>query len=139
MIKLLFMEYTLTSKLFIFIAHCKEKITSLTSPITYIDYINIEIVDAIDYNLLSDFKMSRIPNGFHTRRSRWKAEELQKFIFPVAECILGDLLTPSHFHLLQLLARMTEMVYNFRSGRIIYLSSKVMFVLPVQYLWCSIF
>ena len=64
--------------------------------------------------------MGRIPVGFNNRRSRWKAEEIQKFLFPVAECILGDLLSPSKFHLLQLLSRITEMVFNFRSGRKVY-------------------
>ena len=63
-----------------------------------------------------EFKDGRIPTGFNERSHRWHAEELQKFAFPVAECILGDLLNAKDFHIFQLVSRMTEIMFHFRDG-----------------------
>ena len=63
-----------------------------------------------------ELKDGRLPDGFNDRRQSWHAEEWQKFAFPVSECILGDLLNMKEFHIWQLVARMTELMFNFRSG-----------------------
>lgn len=61
-------------------------------------------------------KDGRIPNGYGSRLAFWKAEELHKFAFPASEVIFADLLEDMDYHIWQLTARMTELVFCKRDG-----------------------
>jgi len=63
-----------------------------------------------------ELKDGRIPEQFSTRRSFWKAEEFQKFAFPVMETVLGGLVQDKDYHLTQLLSRIVEFIFYHRSG-----------------------
>ena len=57
----------------------------------------------------------RIPLGVTKRIGYWKAEEFQKFSYPVSEYVLGGLLPDSYYHAWIGIVRITEMVY--KTGR----------------------
>ena len=46
------------------------------------------------------------------RLGNWKAEDLQKFIYPVSEYVLDGLLPDGHYSVWITLVRITELVYN---------------------------
>ena len=64
----------------------------------------------------TELRDGRIPGGLSSRINHWKTEEFQKFCYPASELILAGLLQPMDYHIWQLTARMTELVYNRRSG-----------------------
>ena len=77
------------------------------------------ITNSCRFNILPiilELKDGRILTGFDSRLAFWKAEELHKFIFPVSEVILADLLEDMDYHIWHLTARMTELVYSKRDG-----------------------
>jgi len=63
----------------------------------------------------SELKDGRMPSGFDKRRGHWKAEEYQKFCFPISEWILEGLLPPEEYEIWSTLPRLTELHYV--SGR----------------------
>ena len=63
-----------------------------------------------------ELKDGRIPQGLSTRLGYWKTEEFQKFSYPASELLLAGLLEPMEYHLWQLTARMTELLFNKRNG-----------------------
>lgn len=66
--------------------------------------------------LCLELKDGRIPQGLSSRLGYWKTEEFQKFSYPVSELLLAGLLEPMEYHLWQLTARMTELIFNKRNG-----------------------
>jgi hypothetical protein len=66
-------------------------------------------------HLNSELKNGRIPKGVTQRLGYWKAEELQKFAYPVSEYVLGGLLPDNHYHTWIEIVRITEMIY--KTGR----------------------
>ena len=61
-----------------------------------------------------EYSNGRLPNGFGSRRKHWKAEEFQKF--PAAEIVFRGIVEDSTYNIIQMGARITEMVFNFRDG-----------------------
>ena len=53
-----------------------------------------------------------MPEEVTQRLGHWKAEELQKFTFPVSEYVLEGLLPDEHYSVWITLVRITELVYN---------------------------
>ena len=74
--------------------------------------ILIFFVNKQTYNYFSELKDGRIPEGVTKRIGYWKAEEFQKFAYPVSEYVIGDLLPEVHYHVWITLVRITEMIYN---------------------------
>lgn len=66
--------------------------------------------------LCLELKDGRIPQGLSSWLGYWKTEEFQKFSYPVSELLLAGLLEPMEYHLWQLTARMTELIFNKRNG-----------------------
>ncbi|KXJ21525.1 RNA-directed DNA polymerase from mobile element jockey [Exaiptasia diaphana] len=69
--------------------------------------------DKIDKNLTDD-RLSAVPwsPGIASRLGFWKAEEYQKFAYPVSECILAGQLDGLDYHIWQLVTRMVELVFS---------------------------
>lgn len=63
----------------------------------------------------TELKGGRTPQGVTKLIGYWKAEEYQKFAYPVSECVLGGLLPDSYYHARIGIVRITEMV--FKTGR----------------------
>ena len=59
-----------------------------------------------------ELKGGRVPEGVTHRLGHWKAEDLQKFIYPVSEYVLDGLLPEEHYLVWITLVRITELVYN---------------------------
>ena len=59
----------------------------------------------------AEFLASRYPLKL-SRIGYWKAEEFQKFAFPISEVILGGLISEEHFESWQCLARIVEYLYG---------------------------
>ena len=59
----------------------------------------------------ADFLSSRYPVKL-SRIGFWKAEEFQKFAFPISEVVLGGLLSEEHFEAWECLARVVEFLYS---------------------------
>ena len=57
----------------------------------------------------------RVPQGVTKRVGYWKAEEFQKFTYPVLEYVLGGLLPDTCYHAWIAIVRITELVY--KTGR----------------------
>ena len=64
----------------------------------------------------TELRDGRIPDGSSSRINHWKTDEFQKFCYPTSELILAGLLQPMDYHIWQLTARMTELVFNRCSG-----------------------
>lgn len=58
----------------------------------------------------AEFLASRYPSRL-SRIGYWKAEEFQKFTFPISEIILGGLIPEEHFEAWECLARIVEYLY----------------------------
>lgn len=58
----------------------------------------------------AEFLASRYPSKL-SRIGYWKAEDFQKFAFPISEVILGGLLSEEHFESWECLARIVEYLY----------------------------
>ena len=58
----------------------------------------------------AEFLSSRYPAQLF-RMGFWKAEEFQKFAYPISEVLLGGLLTNEHFEAWECLARIVEFLY----------------------------
>ena len=58
----------------------------------------------------AEFLSSRYPAQLF-RMGFWKAEEFQKFAYPISEVLLGGLLTNKHFETWECLARIVEFLY----------------------------
>lgn len=58
----------------------------------------------------AEFLASRYPSRL-SRIGYWKAEEFQKFAFPISEIILGGLIPEEHFEAWECLARTVEYLY----------------------------
>jgi len=71
-----------------------------------VNYQNIHFIELID---------GRCPKNI-LRYKTWSAEEWHKFAFPVAECVLSDLLPPKESHLVWLTARIVELLFHHRCG-----------------------
>lgn len=63
----------------------------------------------------AELKDGRVPQGVTKRVGYWKAEEFQKFTYPVSEYVLGGLLPDSYYHAWIAIVRITELVY--KTGR----------------------
>lgn len=61
---------------------------------------------------LIELKSGRVPEQVIQRLGLWKAEDLQKFTFPVSEYILEGLLPDKHYSVWITLVSITELVYN---------------------------
>ena len=59
-----------------------------------------------------ELKSGRVPEGVTQRLGHWKAEDLQKFVYPISEYILEGLLPDDHYHVWLTLVRITELIYN---------------------------
>ena len=59
-----------------------------------------------------ELKSGRVPEGITQRLGHWKAEDLQKFVYPISEYILDGLLPDEHYHVWITLVRITELIYN---------------------------
>ena len=57
-------------------------------------------------------KDGRIPEGITHRIGFWKAEDYQKFTFPVSEMVLGGVLPDNHYHVWVLIVRIVELVFS---------------------------
>jgi len=62
----------------------------------------------------TEFLDGRAPKGFSSRLGYWKAEEDVMFAFPASEAIFDGLLSPTDYHIWQLIVRMTELVFRQR-------------------------
>ena len=58
----------------------------------------------------AEFLSSRYPSQF-SRMGFWKAEEFQKFAYPISEVVLGGLLPDQHYEAWECLARIVEFLY----------------------------
>ncbi|XP_031549912.1 uncharacterized protein LOC116287378 [Actinia tenebrosa] len=78
------------------------------------DKINKKVIDerlnAVPWT--PELKDGRIPEGMATRLGYWKAEEYQKFAYPLSECILAGQLDGLDYHIWQLVTRMVELVFS---------------------------
>ena len=59
-----------------------------------------------------ELKSGRVPDGVTQRLGNWKAEDLQKFTYPVSEYILDGLLPDNHYTVWITLVRITELIYT---------------------------
>jgi len=59
-----------------------------------------------------ELKSGRIPEEVTERLGHWKAEDLQKFVYPISEVILDGLLPDEYYHAWITLVRITELIYN---------------------------
>ena len=100
-----------------YVCHCFQNLFMYIEDSVMVNsYISRSNLAYLLFVFFVDYKSGRIPRGFADRRNFWKAEELQKFLFPMSECIFSGLLPDNNYHVIQLLSRITEMVYNFRDG-----------------------
>ena len=58
----------------------------------------------------AEFLSSRYPSRL-SRIGYWKAEDFQKFAFPISEVVLGGLVSEEHFETWECLARIVEYLY----------------------------
>ena len=61
---------------------------------------------------LVELKSGRVPQEVTSKFGHWKAEDLQKFVFPASEFVLEDPLPDDHYSVWMTLVRITELVYN---------------------------
>lgn len=59
-----------------------------------------------------ELKSGRVPGEVRQRLGNWKAEDLQKFTYPISEYVLDGLLPDEHYEVWITLVRITELVYN---------------------------
>lgn len=59
-----------------------------------------------------ELKSGRVPVEVTQRLGNWKAEDLQKFTYPISEYVLDGLLPDEHYEVWITLVRITELVYN---------------------------
>ena len=75
-----------------------------------LQYVDVKFHVRLNWNVVD------LPYAFAKRRLYWRAEEFQKFAFPVMEDIFFYLISPKGYHLVQLIARITELAHFHRDG-----------------------
>ena len=60
----------------------------------------------------SELRDGRLPTEVTSRLGFWKAEELQKFGFPAAECVLAGLVSDDEHQIWWLLSRIMELIFS---------------------------